>query len=69
MRRREVVVSADVCPDLIRPWHHPTTLILYAKRAIVTGDIGLVEAQGRHDANVIVRTPDDRSVFPAHDFV
>jgi hypothetical protein len=26
--------------------------------------LGLVEAQGRHDANVILRMPADRSVFP-----
>jgi hypothetical protein len=24
----------------------------------------LIDAQGRHDANVIVRMPDDQSVFP-----
>ena len=27
-------------------------------------DLGLTDAQGTHDANVIVRMPDDQSVFP-----
>jgi hypothetical protein len=26
--------------------------------------LGLIDAQGRQDANVIVRLPEDRSVFP-----
>jgi hypothetical protein len=69
MRQRQVALSADVGPDLIRPWRRPSTLILYAKRVLNGADLGLVEAKGRHDANVIVRMPDDQSVFPAHEFV
>jgi hypothetical protein len=62
---REVVASADVGPDLILAWRRPSLLILYAKHAIDPSDLGLTQAQGRHDANVIMRTPQDRSVFPA----
>jgi hypothetical protein len=39
-------------------------VILYVKHVIDPADLGLVSAQGSHDANVIVRLPEDRSVFP-----
>jgi len=65
-----MVVSADVGPDLIQPWRRPTMLIVYVRDVIVPGtSSGLVEAQGRDDANVIVRSPGDTSVFPRHQFV
>jgi len=57
-------VSADVGPDLIVPWRRPSLVILYARHAVDPSGFGLTDAQGRHDANVIVRTPEDRSVFP-----
>lgn len=63
-RGRPIAVSADVGPDLIVPWRRPSLVILYARHAIDPSDLGLTDAQGRHDANVIVRTPEDRSVFP-----
>jgi DNA-binding transcriptional ArsR family regulator len=59
-----VVVSADVGPDLIRPWRRPSEVILYAQDLVDAARLGLVQAHGRHDANVIVRMPIDRSVFP-----
>jgi hypothetical protein len=62
---RPIVASADVGPDLIRPWRRPSLVILYTKHAIDPSGLGLTQAQGRHDANVIMRTPQDRSVFPA----
>lgn len=61
---RPIAVSADVGPDLIVPWRRPSQVILYTKRAIDPSDLGLTDAQGRHDANVIMRIPEDRSVFP-----
>jgi hypothetical protein len=60
-----VVASADVGPDLLLAWRRPSLVILYAKHAIDPSGLGLTQAQGRHDANVIIRTPQDRSVFPA----
>ena len=60
---RPIAVSADVGPDLIVPWRRPGVVILYARHAIDPSDLGLTDAQGRHDANVIIRTPEDRSVF------
>ena len=62
--RRPIVVSADVGPDLIEPWRKPSLVILYTKHVIDPADLKLVSALGAHDANVIVRLPDDRSVFP-----
>lgn len=62
--RRPVVASADVGPDLIAPWRRPVLVILYAKHLIDASSLGLTEAQGRHDANVILRMPADKSVFP-----
>jgi hypothetical protein len=59
-----IVASADVGPDLIAPWRQPSMVILYASRIIDPSALGLVSAQGTHDANVIVRVPADQSVFP-----
>jgi len=59
-----VAVSADVGPDLISSFRKPTKVILYVKDLIDARPLGLVQAQGRDDANVIVCMPADRSVFP-----
>jgi DNA-binding transcriptional ArsR family regulator len=67
--QRPIVTSADVGPDLIGHWRRPSLVILYAKHVIDPADLELVSAQGSHDANVIVRMPDDRSVFPFHTLV
>jgi DNA-binding transcriptional ArsR family regulator len=61
---RSLAVSADVGPDLLLAWRRPSVVILYLRQVIDLDRLGLVDAQGRHDANVIVRTPDDVSVFP-----
>jgi hypothetical protein len=62
---RPIGASADVGPDLILAWRRPSLVILYAKHATEPSALGLTQAQGRYDANVIMRTPQDRSVFPA----
>jgi hypothetical protein len=59
-----VAVSADVGPDLIQAWRRPAEVILYVRELVDASQLGLVEAQGRHDGNVIVRIPGDWSVFP-----
>ena len=66
---RPIVASADVGPDLIVPWRRPSLVILYMKHAMDPTSLRLTDAQGRHDANVIVRLPEDRSVFPSHALV
>jgi hypothetical protein len=60
----DLAVSADVGPDLIRPWRRPSTLIVYTNGSLDTDVLGSVEATGKTDANVIVRMPADQSVFP-----
>jgi DNA-binding transcriptional ArsR family regulator len=69
-RRRRAVspprlaVSTDVGPDLLAPWRTPTILVAYVKDAIDLSEIGVVPAQAQYDANVILRSPSDRSVWP-----
>jgi DNA-binding transcriptional ArsR family regulator len=62
--RKQLAVSADVGPDLVLAWRRPSVAILYTRHLLEVADLRLVVAQGRHDANVIVRIPDDTSVFP-----
>ena len=69
-RPGSLAISADLGPDLVQAWRRPTVLIVYVRDAIVPWwNGGLVEAQGRHDANVIVRSSRDTSVFPRHRLV
>jgi len=63
-QRRQLAVSADVGPDLIVAWRRPTTIVLYAGDEITPEELGLIEAVGPHDGNVVLRIPEDRSVFP-----
>jgi len=57
-------ISADVGPDLIAPHRAPTILVLYSGGfERVPQAAGLVAAEGRGDANVIVRAPRDTSAF------
>jgi hypothetical protein len=65
----EFVVSADVGPDLISAWRRPTTLIVYCRGLTSPETSGLVRAQGRGDANVVIRQPADTSVFPVPELV
>lgn len=58
-----IAVSADVGPDLVAAWRVPTHLIVYARRHINTTALGLTVAHSREDANVLVRVPEDTSVF------
>src|SRR5680860_43453 len=59
-----VAVSADVGPDLIAPWRSPSLAIVYVEHPVDPARLELVPAQGRSDANVILRVPEDTSVFP-----
>jgi hypothetical protein len=63
---RSLAVSADVGSDLLLAWRRPSVVVLYVPQLLDLDRLGLVDAQGRHDANVIVRTPDDLSVFPTN---
>lgn len=62
-RDREAVISADVGPDLIVPVRSPTMLIAYVSRPVDVSRLDLTSAEGRADANVLIRRPADSSVF------
>jgi hypothetical protein len=61
--RHRLAISADVGPDLVVSLRRPSMLILYVTHGLDEVELGLVGAQGRDDANVIVRSPEDQSVF------
>lgn len=61
--KTSIAVSADVGPDLLQPWRRPSLAIVYVRNLVDLHSAGLVESQGRHDANVVVRVPEDQSVF------
>lgn len=48
-------------------WRRPSLLIVYTRSGLDLDTLGLVDAQGRDDANVIVRDPSDQSVYAAPD--
>jgi hypothetical protein len=64
-RWHDFAVSADIGPDLVRPWRRPSILILYTDTAFDATGLDSVDAAGSNDANVIVRMPADQSIFPA----
>jgi hypothetical protein len=55
--------SADVGPDLLSSWRSPTHTIVYVRQNVSFKNLGLVEAKGRQDANVVIRMPADESLF------
>jgi hypothetical protein len=58
-----IAFSADLAPDLLVPWRHPTVAIVYAGDGLDLAPAGLVPAEGRPDASVIVRRTDDRTLL------
>jgi hypothetical protein len=58
-----VAFSGDIAADRIAPWRTPTALLAYAPEPFSTDPLNLIEATGHQDANVIVRYPQDASVF------
>ena len=65
-REAPVAFSADLAPDLLVPWRHPTLIVVYATESIALGDAGLVPAEGRADASLVLRwTRDPTLLSPA----
>ena len=60
-----VAVSADLAPDLLASWRHPTLTIVYADATLDLADAGLVRAEGRVDATVLVRHTSDTTLLSA----
>ena len=53
-----VAVSADLAPDLLAPWRHPTLTVVYADDALDLSAAGFVRAEGRVDATGLRHTSD-----------
>lgn len=63
----DITVSADIAPDLLVPWRHPTVAVIYTRTQLDLGMARLVPAEGRADATIIVRTLDDQRLPIAFD--
>jgi hypothetical protein len=59
----QVAVSADVGPDQVAPWRHPTATIVYAQQRLNPQQPAFIEAQSMSDANIIIHYPHDDTVF------
>ncbi|MCU1453789.1 MAG: hypothetical protein JWN46_1935 [Acidimicrobiales bacterium] len=59
----QVAFSADLGPDLLVPWRHPTVVVVYADRHLGLDAAGLVRAEGSADASTIVRRTNDRTLL------
>jgi hypothetical protein len=59
--------SADLGPDLLAPWRHPTVAILYSTVDVDLRSGGFVTAEGAADATVVVRTVMDHRLFGPSD--
>jgi hypothetical protein len=60
-----VAFSADLGPDLLVPWRHPTVAIVYRATQLDPSLAGLVPAEGPADASVIVRWTTDPTLLSA----
>lgn len=61
-----IAFSADLAPDLLVPWRHPTLTVVYTAAHLQMDTAGLVPAEGRADASFILRwTSDDTLLSPA----
>ena len=69
-REAAIAFSADLAPDLLAPWRHPTVMIAYGPDHLPATEAGFVPAEGRADASVILRWTDDhRLLSPAPPWV
>jgi hypothetical protein len=66
-RKVSMAFSADLAPDLIAPWRHPTVTITYVGAPLPIENAGLVPAEGRADASLIVRWTDDGGLLSPAD--
>ena len=58
-----VAVSADLGPDLLTPWRHPTLTVVYTEVAPERLAADLVPAEGRADASIITRWTSDQTLL------
>lgn len=62
-RRTPIAFSADLAPDLLVPWRHPTLTVVYTTTSLQLDAAALVPAEGRGDASVIVRWTSDATLL------
>ncbi|HMS47413.1 winged helix-turn-helix domain-containing protein [Candidatus Microthrix sp.] len=55
MSQVRIAFSADLGPDLLTPWRHPTLTIVYSDGPIPLEESGMVPAVGRADASLVLR--------------
>ena len=60
-----ISVSADLGPDLLVPWRHPSLTVVYAYGFPDLQVVGLVPAEGRADVSIVLRTTSDRTLLIA----
>lgn len=60
-----VTVSADLAPDLLASWRHPTLTVVYTDNPLDLTAAGFVRAEGRVDATVLVRHTKDSTLLAA----
>lgn len=65
-KQTAVAISADVGPDLIVPWRRPSKLVAYVNAQANVDFTDLTQAPDRSSSNLLVRFPDDTSVFRHH---
>ncbi|MGD9794431.1 MAG: hypothetical protein AB7V43_13210 [Acidimicrobiia bacterium] len=65
--KTDVAFSADLGPDLLVPWRHPTLAVVYVNRSLDLADAAFVPAEGPPDASVIVRWTSDRTLLVPSD--
>lgn len=58
-----IAFSADLAPDLVAPWRHPTVTIAYLSNRLPAAEAALVPAEGRADASLILRWTDDHTLL------
>jgi hypothetical protein len=61
----DVAFSADLAPDLLVPWRHPTLTVVYTSNMLKLDDVGIVPAEGRADASIILRWTTDATLLTA----
>lgn len=62
-QRQPIAFSADLAPDLLVPWRHPTRTVIYMTDSLELGAAGLVPAEGRSDASVVGRWTSDATLL------
>jgi hypothetical protein len=60
-----IAVSADLGPDLLAPWRHPTLTVIYCSRSLDLTAAGFIRAEGRVDATVLIRPTADTTLLAA----